>query len=396
VTAEFHFYIGTGEQRAPAKELGSGCLAFGGADGTTLFVVTSSGVGALRTRAVAPPQRSPAAPAVLASRGEPIAYRQGIERLHPALDQIVAPDAVIENYCHGGFFEDLGGGPHYRYAASLEGTFWGAEEGCLYFSDIGNNRRLRFDPQTRRITLAQHPTGNANGATLDREGRVVQAEHSGRCISRIEPDGSRTVLIDRYEGRRLNHPNDVVVRSDGSIFFTDPWWDFGAGDTREIPFAGVYHLSPDFETLTLIGDDYRVCNGLAFSQDEKILFVNDSYGLTDEVGPHIRAYDVRADGSIDTASSRIWARLPLGEREGKPDGMKVDQAGNVYCGGSGGIWIFDKTGQHLGVIAHGDTQTNNLCFGGPDWKTLYFVSWVGLHSIQLRTPGVPLPPRPRT
>src|SRR5690606_17574242 len=120
-----------------------------------------------------------------------------------------------------------------------------------------------------------------------------------------------------------------------------------------------------------------------------------SYGQTEEQGPHIRAYDIRPDGSVDSASSRIWAKLPLGAREGKPDGMKVDQAGNVYCGGSGGIWIFDKTGKHLGIVAHGDTQTNNLCFGGPDWKTLYFVSWVGLHSVQLRTPGTPLPPRPR-
>lgn len=369
-------------------------VIFGGEAGKTLFVVTSTGIGCIETQAAAP-RPTVSAPAVLSSRGEPISYPQAIERLDPALDEIVAPDAVIRNYCHGGFFEDLGGGPHYRYAASLEGTFWSAEENCLFFSDIGNSRRLRFDPATKEISRAQHPTGNTNGATLDCEGRVVQAEHSGRCVSRIEQDGSRTVLVDRFEGKRLNHPNDVVVRSDGAIFFTDPWWDFGAGDVREIPFAGVYHLSPDRRTLSLIGNDYRVCNGLAFSPDEKILYVNDSYGVTEEMGPHIRAYDVRPDGSIDSASSRIWAKLPLGEREGKPDGMKVDQAGNVYCGGSGGIWIFDKTGKHLGVIAHGDTQTNNLCFGGPDWKTLYFVSWVGLHSVQLRTPGIPLPPRPR-
>src|SRR5690606_18645979 len=204
-------------------------LVFGGEAGTTLFVVTSTGVGCIETRAQ-PPRPGSAAPAVLKSAGEPIAYPQGIERLDPALDEIIAPDAVIQNHCHGGFFEDLGGGPHHRFSASLEGTFWRAEENRLYFSDIGNSRRLRFDPATGEISLAQYPTGHTNGATLDCEGRVIQAEHSGRCVSRIEPDGTRTVLVDRYEGKRLNHPNDVVVRSDGSIFFTDPWWDFGAGD----------------------------------------------------------------------------------------------------------------------------------------------------------------------
>ncbi|MET0182546.1 MAG: SMP-30/gluconolactonase/LRE family protein, partial [Caulobacterales bacterium] len=207
--------------------------------------------------------------------------------------------------------------------------------------------------------------------------------------------GSHTILVDRFEGKKLNRPNDVVVRSDGDIFFTDPWWDFGGGEERETPHVGVYHLSADLKKTTLIGKDYRVCNGLAFSEDEKILFVNDSYGFTEEMGPHIRAYDVRADGSIDSESSRIWAKLPLGKKEGKPDGMKVDQAGNVYCGGAGGIWIFDKNGKHLGIVDHGDTQTNNLCFGGADMKTLYFVSWIGFHSIQLQTPGIPLPPHPR-
>jgi len=371
-------------------------LAFGGPAGTTLFVVTSSGVGALETNAKAP--ASLPAPAVFRSRGEPIPYPQGIERLDPALDAIIAPGTVIQNHGHGGFFEDLGGGPHHRYAASLEGTFWSAEENCLLFSDIGNSRRMRFDPATGKISQAFYPTGHTNGATLDCEGRVIQAEHKGRCVSRLERDGTRTVLVDSFEGKRLNHPNDVVVRSDGDIFFTDPWWSFGAPDVREIPFAGVYHFSPRTGAMALVGSDYRVCNGLAFSHDEKLLFVNDSYGLDGTGwGPHIRAYDVRADGSIDSASSRIWAKLPLGEREGKPDGMKVDQAGNVYCGGAGGIWIFDKTGKHLGIIAHGDTQTNNLAFGGQDWKTLYFVSWVGVHSVQLLTPGMPLPPgRPRT
>ncbi|MGE0384177.1 MAG: SMP-30/gluconolactonase/LRE family protein [Gammaproteobacteria bacterium] len=383
--------VALGVIRVPGTRING--LAFGGDDGRTLFVVTSSGVGALPTQAV-PPHRATATPAVHIARGHPLHYEQRIERLDPALDAIIAPGTRIRNHGHGGFFEDLGGGPHHLYAASLEGTFWSAAERCLFFSDIGNDRRLRFDPATERITVAHAPTGHANGATLDCEGRIVQAEHAGRCISRRERDGTRTVLVDRFQGRRLNHPNDVVVRSDGDLFFTDPWWDFGAGDTREQPHAGVYHFSPARGTLALIGADYLVCNGLAFSHDERTLFVNETYGPPGkDWGPHIRAYDVREDGSIDAGSSRIWARLPLGPREGKPDGMKVDRAGNVYCGGAGGLWIFDRHARHLGIVVHGDTQTNNLCFGGPDWKTLYFVSWVGLHSIELRTPGIPLPPK---
>ena len=366
-------------------------LTFGGAAGNILFVVTSTGIGALQMRATAKP--SVPTPAILKSRGEPIAYRQWVERLDPALDEIISPNAEIRSFGHGGFFEDLGGGPSERYGRSLEGTFWDPEQRCLFFSDIANNRRLQLDPTTNKISLALQPTGHANGATLDREGRVVQTEQSGRCISRIERDGSRTVLIDRFNGKRLNRPNDVVVRSDGSIFFTNPWWTFGDDEPLEMDGSNVMHLWPDLKTVSILASDYAIPNGIAFNQDEKILFVNESYG-TPERGRHIRAYDVRLDGSIDTGSSRVWVQFPQqpdGSHDGAPDGMKVDQAGNLYCGGPGGLWIFNKHAKHLGTVVHGDSMTNNLCFGGDDWKTLYIVSWVGLHSIDLLAPGIPLP-----
>ena len=371
-------------------------LAFGGAEGNLLFVLTSTGVGALPMRAAA--KLSAVPPAPLPSRGEPLVYRQYVERLDPALDKIIAPEAKIRNLGAGGFFADLGGGPSERYGRSLEGPFWDPAQGCLFFSDEANNRRLRLDPVTNEISVARQPTGHVNGATLDCQGRVVQAEQgAGRCISRIEHDGTRTVLLDCIEGKRLNRPNDVVVRSDGAIFFTNPWWTFGDGEAQEMEGSSVVQLWPDLQTVSIVARDFVVPNGLAFSPDEKTLFVNESQG-TPEAGKHIRAYDVRPDGSIDTVSARVWARFPPeqpGVTAGTPDGMKVDQAGNLYCGGPGGLWIFDRHATHLGTIVHGDSQTNNLCFGGDDWQTLYFMSWVGLHAIDLLTPGIPLPPRRR-
>jgi len=363
--------------------------AFGGADGKTLYITTPVGIGRVQTRAKGHPTASGvASPAVLKTPE----LTQRIERLDPALDAIISPDAVIANLGSGGFVADLGGGPSENYARSLEGTFYSAEDRCFYFSDIGNNRRMRWTPE-RGIEFGHAPTGHTNGATLDLQGRIVSAEHSGRRLSVRERDGTRRTLADRVDGKRFNRPNDVVVRSDGDMFFTNPWWDFGSGEAGEIGYAGVYHVTADGKSVTLIGKDYRVPNGLAFSPDEKILYINDSYGTDEAVGPVIRAYDVRADGSIDTGSVRNFARLRNDSREGKPDGMKVDVAGNVYCGGSGGLWILDSSGKHLGTVVHGHTQTNNLCFGGPDWKTLFFVSWTSVHCVPVLTPGLPIPAR---
>lgn len=376
-----------GVLRLPASRVTN--VAFGGADGDVLFITTTVGVGCIasKTRGLA----ATTAPALAGAKRHRPRFEQGIERHDAALDRIIPRDAQIANLASGGFFDDLGGGLDELYSRSLEGTFWSAEENCLFFSDIGNSRRMRWD-RDGCISQAHRPTGHTNGATLDLEGLIVSCEHSERRVSRRQRDGSRTTLADRVDGKRLNHPNDVVVRSDGAMVFTDPWWDFGAGQTSEIGYPGVYHVSPDLKTVTLVGKDYRVPNGLAFSPDETILYVNDSYGLDDSYGPHIRAYDVLPDGSIDRLSSRIFCRLG-GERHGKPDGMKVDRAGNVYCGGSGGLWIIDPSGKHLGTIVHGATQTNNLAFGGDDWKTLFFVSWTSLHSVPLLVPGMPVPAR---
>lgn len=312
---------------------------------------------------------------------QPIGFDQRIERHDPGLDRIIAPDAVIANHGMGGFFEDLGGGEDERYSRSLEGLLWDSRERCLKFSDIGNNRRLRLCLETGDISVANQPTGNTNGATYDRDGNILSCEHSERRVSRLLPNGQRVTVIDRTsDGRRLNRPNDIVMRSDGNIYFTDPWWDFGAGDTGEVGGTTSWHLRTD-GVLQAFAGDWMVCNGLALSVNENVLFVNDT------IRQHIRAFDIRPDGTVDSASDRIFCELP-GTEDGKPDGMKLDIAGNVYCGGPGGLWIFDPAGKHLGTIRHGACQTNNLCFGGDDWRTLFLCSWITLHSVPTLIPGV--------
>ena len=347
--------------------------------GGKLFIATPVGIGVIDLAgeiSASILQGTP--PAILR---QPIGFDQRIERHDAALDRIIAPDAVITNHGMGGFFEDLGGGEDERYSRSLEGLLWDSRERCLKFSDIGNNRRLRLCLETGDISVANQPTSNTNGATYDRDGNILSCEHSERRVSRLLPNGQRVTVIDRTsDGRRLNRPNDIVIRSDGNIYFTDPWWDFGAGDTGEVGGTTSWHLRTD-GVLQAFAGDWMVCNGLALSVDENVLFVNDT------IRQHIRAFNIGPDGTVDSASDRIFCELP-GTEDGKPDGMKLDIAGNVYCGGPGGLWIFDPAGKHLGTIRHGACQTNNLCFGGDDWRTLFLCSWITLHSVPVLIPGV--------
>ena len=181
----------------------------------------------------------------------------------------------------------------------------------------------------------------------------------------------------------MNRPNDVVVKSDGSIYFTDP----GAPDPElELDFSGVYRVSPDLSTITLLVRDIVFPNGLAFSPDESILYIGDYRG------GHIRAYDMQPNGTLALATDRVFCTLrnprPIGP-EG-PDGMKVDVEGNVYCTGPGGVWIIDHQGEHLGTILTG-AQTTNVGWGGEDWKTLFITTFGAVGRIQLKIPGVPIP-----
>ena len=234
------------------------------------------------------------------------------------------------------------------------------------------------------ITVFQEKTNGANGLTRDLQGRLLACEHDSRRVTRQELDGSLTVIANSYQGRRLNRPNDVIVKSDGSIYFTDPWSNPLPREQWDLTFNGVYRLTPDLGTLTLVLDDMVFPNGLAFSPDESVLYVDDL------ARGHIRAFDVAANGTIARATDRVFADL-RGPDPGVPDGMKVDTAGNVYCGGSGGIYIIDPKGKKLGRIVHGENATTNIGFGGDDWKTLFFTTRNTVGSVNLKVPGIPVP-----
>src|ERR1043166_8273678 len=260
-----------------------------------------------------------------------------------------------------------------------EGPVWWQEGGYLLFSDIGNNRRMKWTPGAG-VALVQEPTNEANGLTRDLQGRLIACEHLARRVTRQDPDGSITVVANNYHSRRLNRPNDVVVKSDGSIYFTDP----GLGRVEsELDFCGVYRVSPDRDSIHLLVRDFVLPNGLCFSPDESVLYINDSRRR------HIRACDVEPTGLLALASDRVFC-IMTGERPGNPDGMKVDREGNVYCTGPGGIWILDRVGTHLGTILTRETTTN-MAWGDADWPTMYFTTRHTLGRVRLNTPGVPVP-----
>ena len=297
-----------------------------------------------------------------------------IEQLQPELDRIVSSDQDIEELGSG-----YGGanGP-------AEGPVWWKDGGYLLFSDIHNDRRMKW-AEGQGVTAFSEPTNQANGLTRDLQGRLLACEHASRRVTRMDPDGSITVVSNSYQGRQLNRPNDVVVKSDGCIYFTDPWTSQAPAQQWDLGFSGVYRVTPDLGTITLLLDDCVVPNGLAFSPDESVLYINDTRR------GHIRAFDMLPNGTLAKATDRVFCDL-RGDRDGVPDGMKVDVEGNVYCGGSGGIWVIDRFGKHLGIIAHGQPATTNLAFGGDDWQTLFFTSRNTVGRVQLKIAGVPTPP----
>ena len=293
-----------------------------------------------------------------------------IEKLSPDLDRLLLVDQQIQEL-GAGFGGD--GGP-------AEGPLWWSDGGYLLFSDIHNNRRMKWSPD-EGVTLFQQPTNHANGLTRDLKGRLLACEHSARRVTRQDSDGEITTIANRYRGSRLNRPNDVIVKSDGSIYFTDP----GApAPGLDLDYSGVYMVSSDLDDITLLVGDFITPNGIAFSPDESILYVNDTRRQ------HIRAFDVQPNGTLALASDRVLCDLS-GDRPGVPDGMKVDIEGNIYCGGSGGVWVIGPDGNHLGTIVHGHDASTNVAFGGDDWKTLFFTTWNTVGSVQINIPGIPVP-----
>lgn len=260
---------------------------------------------------------------------------------------------------------------------------WIKESGYLLFSDIHNNKIMKYTPG-QGMSVFRDPSNRANGLTRDLQGRLVVAEHDSRRVTRTELDGSQTVILNNWQGRRLNRPNDVVVKSDGSIYITDPWTWANAPEIWDLNMIGVYRVSPDLGTVTLLADDYLFPNGVAFSPDEKLIYINDTRRA------HIRSYELAPNGTLAKHTSKVVADLS-GPEPGAPDGMKVDSAGNIYCGGAGGLYILSPEGKKLGRIVHGHPMTSNCCFGGDDWKTLFITTRNTLHSVQLKVAGLPVP-----
>jgi len=295
-----------------------------------------------------------------------------VEQMAPELERIVSPSEPIHDLADG-----FGGaqGP-------AEGPLWWKEGRYLLFSDIHNNRRMKYEPG-KGVSLFQEPTNRANGLTRDLQGRLIAREHDSRRVTRQELDGSVTVVANSFQGRQLNRPNDVVVKSDSAIYFTDP----GAAIVPEqwdLQYSGVYRVTPDLGTKSLLTETFIQPNGIAFTPDERVLYVNDSRRR------HIRAFELLPNGMLAKQTDTVFADL-AGSEPGVPDGMKVDVAGNVYCGGSGGLFILNAQGKKLGRVVHGHPATTNIAFGGDDWKTLYFTSRSSLFSVNLKVAGVPVP-----
>ena len=260
----------------------------------------------------------------------------------------------------------------------VEGPVW-HPDGYLLFSDIPANTIYKWPPGAPGATAYRSPSGHSNGLTLDREGRLVACEHDRR-VSRTELDGRVVPIAERYEGKRLNSPNDIIVKSDGSIYFTDPPYGLPRQtEGKELDYNGVFRLATN-GTLTLLDDTFVRPNGLAFSPDEGTLYVDDTTEM------HIRAFDVLPDGTL--ANGRLFADLHEPNVEGVPDGMKVDVYGNVFCTGPGGIWVLSPEGKMLGRIKVPQVPAN-LAWGDVDGKTLYITARTGLYRVRVKTGGTP-------
>ena len=261
-----------------------------------------------------------------------------------------------------------------------EGPLWHRREKYLLFSDMPGDHLRRWSAKDG-VTTFRKPCNKSNGLAWDNEGRLIACEHASSRLTRTEAGGAITVLASHYQGKELNSPNDVIVKRDGAIYFSDPTYGrkahFGVPREPQLTFRGVYRLSPDGATLTLLADDFGQPNGLCFSLDEKVLLVND----TD--AQHIRAFDVKPDGTVTNA--RVWAKT-VGEGQGAPDGMKIDSAGNIYCCGPGGIHVFAPDAACLGVIRVPE-YTANFCWGDDDLKSLFITASTSLYRIRVATAG---------
>jgi gluconolactonase len=320
-----------------------------------------------------------------------------VVRLDPALDQLVAPDAKVE-LVKGGF-------------GFTEGPVWMSEgkSGYLLFTDIPGNVVWKLTPDGKASVyldnvgyqgpevwrwggiqnngfdrndqrFEEFAMIGADGLTVDRQGRLILATFGGRSLMRIEKNGKRTVLADSYQGHRFGGPNDVVVKSDGAIYFTDTYGSFRLREKdprKELDFTGVYMWKDG--KLSLLVKDMPMVNGLAFSPDEKYLYVNGSREN------YVNRYEVKPDGTL--TNGKLFIDMSKETERGVTDGLRVDTKGNLYETGPGGVWIISPDGKHIGTI-RAPEQATNVGFGDPDKKTLYIAARTGIYKIRVLTPGI--------
>jgi len=270
-----------------------------------------------------------------------------------------------------------------------EGPVWFGDGGFLLWSDIPNDRMLKWTPGAG-VSEFRRPSNYANGHTRDREGRLVSCEHGARRVTRTEWDGSITVLADRYKGKRLNSPNDVVVKSDGSIWFTDPSYGIlsdyeGHKGESEIGACHVYRIDPRSGKLEIVADDFDKPNGLAFSPDEKILYIADTGASHDPEGPrHIRAFKVGKEGKV--SGGKVFAVCDAGVF----DGFRLDEDGNIWSSAGDGVHCISPKGELLGKIRVPEVVAN-VTFGGPKKNRLFVTATTSLYAIYLNRRGVQWP-----
>jgi gluconolactonase len=266
-----------------------------------------------------------------------------------------------------------------------EGPIWMAD-GSLHFSDMPGDKRRRWHPD-EGVTVLLDPSRKCNGMTLDNDGNLIVCEHVTSSVVRESPDGGREILAYHWQGKYLNSPNDVIVASDGSIIFTDPTYGrmpgFGIERAQELDFQGVYRIPPGGgpNDLQLLVDDFKQPNGLCFSPDESLLYINDTERA------HIRVFDVGADHQL--SNDRVFAEN-IGDGDlakgGLVDGMKLDEHGNVYVTGPDGVWIFAPDGEHLGVIEVPES-VGNINWGGDDWRSLFIPASTSVYRVQMNVGG---------
>ncbi len=337
---------------------------------TTALVLIGAGVLAACGGPAAEPPAPEPEPAVDAS---PVLEAAGTI---DGLEGLVAPEATVEKVSEGFQF--------------IEGPVWigGADDGSLLFSDIPGDRVYEWSEREGSSVfldpvflpeLETNGQGGSNGLTVDSEGRVVLSEHGNRRIARIEPDGTRITLADRYDGMRLNSPNDIVYHSSGAAFFTDPPYGLASPEAAELDWNGIYRLDAD-GTLTLVADGQTRPNGIGLSPDEQTLYVANS----DQEARIWMAYPVNDD--LTLGEGRVLLDLTDSEDAGVPDGFAVDTVGNLWASGPGGIVVISPDGEHLGTLRP-DEQPANAAFGN-DGHTLYMTARTGLYRVRTEVAGL--------